>query len=216
MSALTRQNGRLHLEAVALEAVADQFGTPSYVYSRAALEAAYDEFALPWQQVPNTICYAVKACSNLSVLKILADRGAGFDIVSGGELERVMRAGGRADRIFFSGVGKQPHEMAAALKAGIACFNVESKAELETLADVAAGLGLKAPISLRVNPEVDPRTHPYIATGLRESKFGIAMEEAMPLYQWAAGQDSLDIVGLDCHIGSQITELDPFTEAFEL
>jgi len=216
MPATFYQRGELFIEDVAVQSIAASYGTPCYAYSRKALEEAYHRFSDPWQQSSHTICYAVKACSNISILKLLANLGAGFDIVSGGELERVILAGGTPDKIFFSGVGKTPDEIIQALQLGIACFNVESEEELFTLERLAAELGVRAPISLRVNPDVDPKTHPYIATGLRESKFGIEMEEAPALYEYAAASTSLEVVGLDCHIGSQITELSPFTEAFQL
>lgn len=202
----------LQLESVALSAIADRFGSPCYVYSRAALEAAYHAWVAA--AGPGAlVCFAVKANSNLAVLDVFARLGAGFDIVSGGELARVLAAGGRADRIIFSGVGKRVDEMQQALKAGIRCFNAESAAELDRLNSVAGSMGLRAPISLRVNPDVDAKTHPYISTGLRDNKFGVAFDEAIALYRRAASMPHLHIVGIDCHIGSQLLDGAPVREA---
>ncbi|MGB7540631.1 MAG: diaminopimelate decarboxylase, partial [Burkholderiales bacterium] len=208
-------DGTLFAEGVSLESIAARFGTPCYVYSRAALESAYREFERACVGRDVLICYAVKANSNLAVLNLLARLGSGFDIVSGGELARVLAAGGVAAKTVFSGVGKSEAEMRVALEAGILCFNVESEAELERLAGVAAAMGKVAQVSLRVNPDVDPRTHPYIATGLRENKFGIAFDEALPLYRKAAKLPGLRVAGIDCHIGSQLTELEPFVAALD-
>jgi diaminopimelate decarboxylase len=212
---LERRAGVLHLEGCSLEALAQQFGTPLYVYSQAALLAAYSEFSQAFRQRDTLICYAVKANGNLSLLSLLAKLGAGFDIVSGGELQRVLAAGGDPARVLFSGVGKSEAEIRLALAAGILGFNVESGAELERINTVAKSLGLRAPVSLRVNPNVNPDTHPYIATGLKNSKFGIAWEEALPLYRRAAQMPGIHLVGMDCHIGSQILSLSPFVEALE-
>jgi diaminopimelate decarboxylase len=209
------QGGTLCAENVPLAEIADQFGTPAYVYSRAALEHGYREFREACSGHDVLVCYSVKANSNLAVLNLLARLGCGFDIVSGGELSRVLAAGGSADKTVFSGVGKSGPELRAALEAGVMCFNVESEAELDRLAALAASLGKIAPVSLRVNPDVDPKTHPYIATGLRESKFGIAYEAAVPLYRKAAALRSVRITGIDVHIGSQITEIEPFVAALD-
>lgn len=205
----------LHAEGVPLDRIAAQFGTPCYVYSRAALEAAYRSYDDALVHREHLICYAVKANSNIAVLNVLARLGSGFDIVSGGELARVLAAGGRADRTVFSGVGKTDAEIRAALDAEILCFNVESAAELERLDRIAGELGKTAPVSLRVNPDVDAKTHPYIATGLKENKFGIPFAAALPLYREAAGRKHLHIAGIDCHIGSQLTEIPPFIAALQ-
>ncbi len=212
--AFPRRDGVLQAEGVALEALATQFGTPLYVYSRAAIETA----ARAWLDAlgpAGRLCYAVKANSNLAVLNLLARLGAGFDIVSAGELERVLRAGGDAARVVFSGVAKEAGEMRRALEAGIHCFNVESAAELELLNRVAGDCGKTAPVSLRVNPDVDAQTHPYISTGLRDNKFGVPMDDAFALYQRAAALPHLRITGIDCHIGSQLTRIDPYLDALE-
>jgi diaminopimelate decarboxylase len=213
VSAFARVDGELQVEGMPLAQVAEQFGTPCYVYSRAALESSWRDYDGALAGMPHLVCYAVKANSNLAVLNVFARLGSGFDIVSGGELSRVIAAGGDPARTVFSGVGKTPAEMEAAIHAGVACFNVESAAELEALNQVAARMGRRAPVSLRVNPDVDSRTHPYISTGLKESKFGIAYAEAAPLYQRAATLAHLDVVGIDMHIGSQIAELAPYREA---
>lgn len=215
MQHFTQRNGELHVEDTPLSAVAERFGTPCYVYSRAAFTQQYLSYAQALGSHPGMICYAIKANSNLAILNMLAKLGAGFDIVSGGELERVLRAGGNPSRIVFSGVGKTAEEMARALDVGIFCFNVESEAELELLAQVAAEKGKVANISLRVNPDVDANTHPYISTGLKENKFGIAIERAPAVYARAAELPGLAIKGLDCHIGSQLTQLTPFLDALD-
>ena len=213
MNTLHRLDGRLHLEEVALDTLAERFGTPLYVYSRAALESAYQAYARAFAKTPHLICYAVKANSSLAILNLFARLGAGFDIVSGGELARVLAAGGDPGKIVFSGVGKTADEMRAALKAGILCFNVESVSELHRLNRVAGEEGRVAPVSFRVNPDVDPKTHPYISTGLKENKFGVPIADAPALYRLAAGLPHLKITGIDCHIGSQLTDLSPLTDA---
>lgn len=215
MSAFVQRDGRLCAESVPLESIAARFGTPCYVYSRRAIEDAYRGFAEALAERDHLICYAMKANSNLGVLSLFARLGAGFDIVSGGELARVLAAGGEARKVVFSGVGKSEREIAEALAAGVLCFNVESAAELARIERIAAGLGKRAPVSLRVNPDVDPRTHPYISTGLKKSKFGVAFEEALPLYLKAAGSSCLEVVGIDFHIGSQITAVAPFADALD-
>ena len=207
------RSSQLFAEDVAVSDIAEQFGTPCYVYSRAALEAAFTQYTEALEGAPHLICYAVKANSNLAVLNVLARLGAGFDIVSKGELERVIAAGGDPGKIVFSGVGKKPDEMARALELGILCFNLESADELEVLSQVAADLGKTARISVRVNPDVDAKTHPYISTGLRENKFGIAVDRAVAVYQRASELPHIEVVGLDCHIGSQLTEMTPFIDA---
>jgi len=209
------RDGTLCAEKVPLVSVAARFGTPCYVYSRAALESAYREFEQACAGRDVLICYAVKASSNLAVLSLLARLGSGFDIVSGGELTRVLAAGGAVGKIVFSGVGKSEAELRAALEAGVLCFNVESEGELERLARLASELGRVAPVSLRVNPDVDPRTHPYVATGLRESKFGVPFEEAPRLYRRAASLPSMRVTGIDFHIGSQLTDIGPFAAALD-
>ena len=209
------QDHRLHAEQVPLADIAMQFGTPCYVYSRAALTDGYRQFSNALQGREHLICYAVKANSSLAILNVFARLGAGFDIVSGGELQRVLAAGGEARKVVFSGVGKSVAEMRLALDAGILCFNVESAAELERLNEVAGNMGKVAPVSLRVNPDVDAKTHPYISTGLKQSKFGVAYTEAVALYCRARDLPHLRIVGVDCHIGSQLTETGPFIAATE-
>jgi len=206
-------NGELFAEGVALAAIAERYGTPTYVYSRAALSEHFTDYRDALDGCDHLICYAVKANSNLGVLNLLARLGAGFDIVSAGELERVLRAGGDAGKVIFSGVGKLPDEMARALDVGIHCFNVESEAELEVLNRVAGECGKTANISLRVNPDVDANTHPYISTGLKENKFGIDIHKAPEVYERARQLPHLNIVGVDCHIGSQLTETAPFIDA---
>jgi len=213
VTAFSLVGGELHAEGVPLSAIAERFGTPCYVYSRAALEGRFRAFDDAFAGVPHLVCYAVKANSNLAVLNILARLGSGFDIVSGGELARVIAAGGDPAKIVFSGVGKTAAEMEAALAAGIRCFNVESAAELEALNAIACRRGRIAPISLRVNPDVDPKTHPYIATGLKDTKFGVAFADAPQLYRRAAGLPGVEVRGIDCHIGSQITDLTACVEA---
>ena len=215
MSAFTCQDGILHAESVSLIDIAERFGTPCWVYSRRALETAFDEFQQELTGLDSLICYAVKANSNLAVLDVFARRGAGFDIVSAGELKRVLAAGADPRKIVFSGVGKTAAEMELALGIGIFCFNVESATELERLDAVAARAGKKAPISLRVNPDVDAKTHPYISTGLKENKFGVACADARALYRHAATLANLEITGIDCHIGSQLLHAAPFEEALD-
>lgn len=210
-----REDGALCVESLPLEAIARQYGTPCWIYSRAALEAAYREFEQACAGRETLICYAVKASSNLAILNLFARLGSGFDIVSGGELARVLAAGGAAHKIVFSGVGKTEAEMRAALAAGILCFNVESEPELDRLSRVADEIGLTAPVSLRVNPDIDAKTHPYVATGLSGNKFGVGYDEALPLYRKAARLPRVRVVGIDVHIGSQITEIEPFTAALE-
>ena len=209
------RNDTLHAEQVPLADIAARFGTPCYVYSRAALTDSYSQFANALHERNHLICYAVKANSNLAILNIFARLGAGFDIVSGGELQRVLAAGGDARKVVFSGVGKSVAEMRMALEAGILCFNVESAAELGRLNEVAGSLGKVAPVSLRVNPDVDAKTHPYISTGLRQNKFGVAYGDALALYRRAQALPHLHITGVDCHIGSQLTEISPFIAATE-
>jgi diaminopimelate decarboxylase len=215
MSVFDLAGGELCAERVPLAAIAERYGTPCYVYSRAAIESAYRAYDDAFDGVPHVVCYAMKANSNLAVLSVLARLGAGFDIVSGGELARVLAAGGDPAKVVFSGVGKSAAEMEAALAAGILCFNVESDAELEMLAAVAQRMGRRAPVGFRVNPDVDARTHPYISTGLRESKFGVAYADAPALYRRAASMRSIEVRGVDCHIGSQITDLGACVEAAE-
>lgn len=205
----------LYAEQVSLADIADRFGTPCYVYSRAALEGAYRQFEQALGSRAYLVCYAVKANPNLAILNLFARLGAGFDIVSGGELQRVLAAGGDAGKVVFSGVGKRRDEMRQALQAGILCFNVESAEELERLNQVAGEMCRIAPVSLRVNPDVDARTHPYISTGLRQSKFGVAYTEALSLYRRAAAMPHLRVTGIDCHIGSQLTDVSPFIAAAE-
>lgn len=213
MSSFHYQNNQLYAEAVPVSQIAEQFGTPCYIYSRQALEQAYLAYENAFADQNALICYAVKANSNLAVLNVLARLGSGFDIVSGGELERVLAAGGSADKIIFSGVGKTQAEIRRALEVGIHCFNVESEAELERLNSIAQDAGLIAPVSLRVNPDVDAQTHPYISTGLKENKFGINIDQALDVYQHAHSLAGINIIGVDCHIGSQLTTLSPFTDA---
>ena len=215
MTPFALDKGVLCAESVPLTDIATRFGTPCYVYSRSALESALDEFQQELVGVDALVCYAVKANSNLAVLNIFARCGAGFDIVSSGELKRVLAAGADPKKVVFSGVGKTAIEMEFALNTGILCFNVESAPELERLNEVAGRLGKKAPISLRVNPNVDAKTHPYISTGLKENKFGVAYEDALALYRHAAALPNLDITGIDCHIGSQLLDPSPFAEALD-
>lgn len=215
MQDFTERNGQLSAEHVPLSQLAAQYGTPLYVYSRAAFSRHYQDYADALGTHPGMICYAVKANSNIAVLNVLAKLGAGFDIVSEGELERVLLAGGNPKRVVFSGVGKTPAEMRRALDVGVYCFNVESEAEVDVLAAVAAEQGKIAHISLRVNPDVDANTHPYISTGLKENKFGIDIAQAPRVYAHAATLASLKVVGVDCHIGSQLTELAPFVDALD-
>lgn len=215
MNAFSLKNSQLHAESVPLSDIAERFATPCYVYSRAALEASFNEFQKELSHVDSLVCYAVKANSNLAVLNVFARLGAGFDIVSVGELKRALAAGADPRKIVFSGVGKSTAELAFALHKDILCFNVESAPELCRLNEVAASLGKKAPISLRVNPDVDPKTHPYISTGLKENKFGVAFDDALKLYQRAATLPNLEITGIDCHIGSQLLDPSPFVEALD-
>ena len=209
------KNAELHAESVPLSDIAAQFGTPCYVYSRAALTAAYKKFEQAFAGRDHLICYAVKANPNLGILNLFARLGSGFDIVSGGELKRVLAAGGDVNKVVFSGVGKSDEEFRFALAAGILCFNVESESELSHLNRIAGEMGKIAPISLRVNPNVDAKTHPYIATGLKDNKFGVAYEESLALYRKAKALPNLHIHGIDCHIGSQLTEVSPFVDALE-
>lgn len=215
MDAFNYRDGELFAEGVALSAIAERFGTPTYVYSRAHIEAQYRAYADALSGMPHMVCFAVKANSNLGVLNVLARLGAGFDIVSRGELERVLAAGGKAEKIVFSGVGKTREDMRRALEVGVHCFNVESTDELERLQEVAAELDVRAPISLRVNPDVDAGTHPYISTGLKENKFGIAIADAEDVYIRASQLPNLEVIGVDCHIGSQLTTLEPFIDALD-
>ncbi|WP_300271363.1 diaminopimelate decarboxylase [Halomonas sp.] len=209
------RDGVLYGEEVPLTRIAEAFGTPCYVYSKATLARHFRAYTEALGSHPHLICYAVKANSNLAVLGLLARLGAGFDIVSVGELERVLAAGGDPARVVFSGVAKQEAEMARALEVGIKCFNVESRPELERLNAVAGRLGTVAPVSLRVNPDVDAGTHPYISTGLKDNKFGIPVDEALAVYELAASLPHVKVTGLDCHIGSQLTELAPFLDALD-
>lgn len=208
-----QDDGQLWAESIPLKALAETYGTPLYVYSRATLERHWHAFERAVGEHPHLICYAVKANSNLAVLNVLARLGSGFDIVSEGELERVLAAGGDPKKVVFSGVGKTVQEMEKALSLGIKCFNVESQAELDRLNAVAKKMQCQAPISLRINPDVDAKTHPYISTGLKENKFGIAFEHARDVYNYAKQCAHLEIMGIDCHIGSQLTELAPFIES---
>jgi diaminopimelate decarboxylase len=209
------KSGELYAEDVAVANIAEQFGTPTYVYSRATLERHWQAFDDAFSGQAHCVCYAVKANSNLAVLNVLARLGSGFDIVSAGELARVLAAGGQANRIVFSGVGKTVAEISYALQVGIRCFNVESIPELIRINDVASELDCRAAISIRVNPDVDAQTHPYISTGLKENKFGIAIEQAETVYQQAQALSHLDVVGIDCHIGSQLTSVAPFVDALK-
>jgi len=215
MTAFAYHSGQLCAENVVLAEIAKQFGTPCYVYSRSVIEQQWRAFDSALSAQKHLICYAVKANSNLAVLNVLARLGSGFDIVSVGELERVLKAGGEPRKVVFSGVGKRADEMQRALEAGIKCFNVESLAELNRLNQVAGALGIVAPVSLRVNPDVDAETHPYIATGLKENKFGIAFEDALTGYEKAVAMAHLNVVGIDCHIGSQIIGMAPFIDALD-
>jgi diaminopimelate decarboxylase len=215
MSPFTYQNNELFAEDVSLSAIAREFGTPCYVYSRAYLEERFLEYTTALEGQDHLVCYAVKANSNIAVLNVLAKLGAGFDIVSTGELERVLAAGGKPERIVFSGVGKSTEEMRRALDVGIHCFNVESESELERLNGVAMAMGVKAPISIRVNPDVDAKTHPYISTGLKDNKFGIDIESAPSVYHTARAMSNITIKGVDCHIGSQLIDTSPFLDALD-
>jgi diaminopimelate decarboxylase len=215
MSHFDYQNGVLHAEGVALDQIAQTYGTPAYVYSKAQLTDNFDAYANACSGRDALVCYAMKANSNLAILDLLARRGAGFDIVSGGELLRVLAAGGDPKKVIFSGVGKSVEEMRLALSHDILCFNVESIPELHRLNEVAGAMGKKARISLRVNPNVDPKTHPYIATGLKASKFGVAFDDALATYRTAAALPHLDVAGIDCHIGSQLLDDAPLLEALD-
>jgi diaminopimelate decarboxylase len=215
VNSFTIKNNHLHVEKRALADIAREFSTPCYVYSKDALTQAFTNFSAGFADCSHLVCFAVKANPNLAILNLFARLGAGFDIVSGGELARVLAAGGDPKKVVFSGVGKTEAEMQAALNAGIFCFNVESASELKRLNQVALSMGKVAPVSLRVNPNVDAKTHPYISTGLKNNKFGVAYEEALGIYEQAAGMPGIAIHGVDCHIGSQITELSPFLDAFD-
>lgn len=215
MDQFNYQDNQLYAEAVPVATIAKQYGTPCYVYSRAALEAHWHAFDSAFAQHKHLICYAVKANSNLAVLNVLARLGSGFDIVSLGELQRVLAAGGQANQVVFSGVGKREDEILAALQAGIRCFNVEVSGELDRINRLAAQLGIVAPVSFRVNPDVDAKTHPYISTGLKENKFGIDIDTAVQEYRRAAQMSHIKVVGIDCHIGSQLTEISPFLDAVD-
>jgi diaminopimelate decarboxylase len=215
VTAFQVRDGRRHAESVPLEDIARRYGTPCYVYSRAALEDAYRAFAAPLAGRDHLVCYAMKANSNLAVLDVFARLGAGFDIVSGGELARVAAAGGDPAKVVFSGVGKSAAEIRQALDAGILCFNVESAGELDRIERIAGEAGRRAPVSIRVNPDVDPKTHPYISTGLRDNKFGVPAGEALQLYRKASRSPALAVVGIDFHIGSQLTEVAPFAAALD-
>jgi diaminopimelate decarboxylase len=216
MNTFHRLDGSLMCDQLSCTSLAEQYGTPLYVYNRGAIENAWREFASALSSADHLICYAVKANSNLAVLDTLARLGSGFDIVSLGELKRVLAAGGKPEKIVFSGVGKGRREMVAALEANIHCFNVESVAELERLNELAQAHGVIAPVSLRINPDVDAQTHPYISTGLKENKFGINMNDALLAYRRAASLAAVSVIGIDCHIGSQLTQLSPYTDAVKL
>ncbi len=215
MNTFTYKNSELHADNVAISQITQAFDTPCYVYSKTALENAFRQFSAGFAGTDHLVCFAVKANPSLAILNLFAKLGAGFDIVSGGELARVIAAGGDPAKIVFSGVGKTEAEMRAALAAGIFCFNVESAAELTRLNQVAASMSKVAPVSLRVNPNVDAKTHPYISTGLKNNKFGVAYEDALSLYQQANSMNNIEIHGVDCHIGSQLTELSPFLDALD-
>ncbi|MBA58681.1 MAG: diaminopimelate decarboxylase [Gammaproteobacteria bacterium] len=212
----SRKAKRLHLENVSLEKLAEIYGTPSFIYSESKIIENFLEIKNAFSSNPVEICFSVKSNSNLAILQVLANQGAGFDIVSGGELARVLKAGGDPKKIVFSGVGKQKWEILEALKANILCFNVESSSELKKISSLCQEYGYIAPISFRVNPDIDPKTHPYISTGLKENKFGIPINIAMELCNDAHQDSNLRIVGLDCHIGSQITEIEPFLSALQI
>ncbi|UCH48605.1 MAG: diaminopimelate decarboxylase [Betaproteobacteria bacterium] len=213
MSFFAERDNELNVEDVPLSRIAEQFGTPCFVYSRAALTSTYRAYEEQFGAHPHLICYAAKANSNLAILDILARLGSGFDIVSGGELRRVLAAGGNPRKVVFSGVGKSEAELREAVAADILCFNVESESEMQRLARIAHDAGRVAPVSVRVNPDVDARTHPYISTGLRRNKFGVGVEDALRLYQYAQATPSLRVTGIDCHIGSQLTDLAPMEDA---
>jgi len=215
VNAFNFKDNTLHAEHVALNQIAENYGTPCYVYSKSALTQAFERFDAGFKSTNHLVCFAVKSNPSLAILNLFAKLGAGFDIVSGGELARVIAAGGDPSKVVFSGVGKTADEMRAALEAGIFCFNVESASELVRLNDIAGYMGKVAPVSLRVNPNVDAKTHPYISTGLKNNKFGVAYEDALDIYLQAAAMPNIAIHGVDCHIGSQITELSPFMDAFD-
>jgi len=215
MDYFSYKNGELFAEETSVASIVEQHGSPCYIYSRATLERHWNAFNDALNGTDHLICYAVKANSNLAVLNLFARLGSGFDIVSVGELERVLAAGGDASKVVFSGVGKRVDEMQRALEVGIKCFNVESEAELERLNKVAAGMGKIAPVSIRVNPDVDAKTHPYISTGLKENKFGIDIKQAPRVFEYAASLSNLEIKGVDCHIGSQLTDTTPFLDALD-
>lgn len=214
-STISTRNQRLFIEDIALADIANEFSTPCYVYSKAAISASFSAYQAALKERDHLICYAVKSNSNIAVLQTLANLGAGFDIVSLGELERVLLAGGDPAKVVYSGVAKTANDMRRALQIGIHCFNVESEAELEVLNHTAAELGVSAAVSLRVNPDVDAKTHPYISTGLKENKFGIDINLAPAVYQHAAAMANISVVGVDCHIGSQLTEVQPFVDAMD-
>jgi diaminopimelate decarboxylase len=213
MSVFSRRGDELFVESVSCRQLAEQYGTPLFVYSRTAIEQAWKRFDSALGERPHLVCYAMKANSNIAVLQVLAQLGSGFDIVSGGELQRVRAAGGDPGKVVFSGVGKTRDEMAMALEAEILCFNIESVSEISQLAEVAVAHGVTAPVSVRVNPDVDARTHPYISTGLKDNKFGIAYEDALDAYRLIADASALQVVGMDCHIGSQLTDIAPYKDA---
>ena len=215
MSDFIYKDGQLHAEGVSLLEIAKRYNTPCYIYSKKAIETKYLEFDSAFTSKKHLLCYAVKANSNISILNILAKMGSGFDIVSSGELFRVLKAGGNPDKVVFSGVGKRVDEMKFALEQNIKCFNVESKSELIKLNTVAESIKILAPVSLRVNPDVDAKTHPYIATGLKENKFGISFELAKDTFRQAAKMSNINLIGIDFHIGSQISELSPFQDALQ-
>ena len=214
-STISTRNQRLFIEDIALADIANEFSTPCYVYSKAAISASFSAYQAALKERDHLICYAVKSNSNIAVLQTLANLGAGFDIVSLGELERVLLAGGDPAKVVYSGVAKTANDMRRALQIGIHCFNVESETELEVLNHTAAELGVSAAVSLRVNPDVDAKTHPYISTGLKENKFGIDINLAPAVYQHAAAMANISVVGVDCHIGSQLTEVQPFVDAMD-
>ena len=212
---IARRGQQLFVEGVDLEALADAHGTPLYVYSRQAMWGALGAYQRALAGRAHLVCYAIKANSTLAVLQTFAKAGCGFDIVSLGELERVLAAGGAADKVVFSGVGKRPDEMRRALQVGVKCFNVESQSELQALSAIAVESGCRAPVSLRINPDVDARTHPYISTGLKSNKFGIPHDQALDAYRHASTLPGIEVVGIDCHIGSQITEIEPYLDALD-
>ena len=213
MHHFARKRGEMHCEGVSLRRIADAVGTPVYIYSHATLSHHYRVFDRAFSGIPHIICYSMKANPNGSIIRTFTNLGSGADIVSGGELSRALAAGAPPSKIVYSGVGKMEWEIEEALRRGILMFNVESRQELETIDGIARRLRMKAPVSLRVNPDVDPKTHPYISTGLKKNKFGIHIAQAVRDYEWAAGRRHIDVVGVDCHIGSQLTEITPFLDA---